>query len=237
MSGAQSESRRVFGRRRGKTLRPGQQQLIETLLPRLTVPVDTLPPETEPREFFADAVKDIWLEVGFGKGEHLARQAESHPGVGIIGCEPFLDGVAALLRRIEAAEIENIRILPDDARLLLERLAPATLGRVFILFPDPWPKTRHHKRRFIQDETLALLARVMKPGAELRIATDHPDLAVWILSHMRRQMAFEWRIDRPADCLTRPPDWPGTRYEEKAIRDGRRPVYLRYRRANPKKSS
>ena len=237
MSGAQAEPRRIFGRRRGKTLRPGQQRLIETLLPRLTVPVDTLPPETDPRAHFSGEMDDVWLEVGFGKGEHLARQAEVHPGVGIIGCEPFLDGVAALLRRIEETALENIRILPDDARLLLERLAPATLGRVFVLFPDPWPKTRHHKRRFIQDETLAILARVMKPGAELRIATDHPDLAVWILSHMHRYPAFEWVVERPADCHTRPPDWPGTRYEEKAIRDGRRPVYLRYRRVNPEKSS
>lgn len=237
MTEERPEPRRIFGRRRGKTLRPGRQRLLENLLPRLTVPVDTMPADADPRRLFADAMEDVWLEIGFGKGEHLACQAEAHPQMGIIGCEPFLDGVGTLLRHVEEQDIRNIRILPDDARLLLERLGPATLGRVFILFPDPWPKARHHKRRFIRDETLDLLARVMKPGAELRIATDHSDYATWILMHMRRRPDFEWQIDRPADCQVRPDDWPATRYEEKALREGRQPVYLRYRRTESAFSS
>lgn len=221
--------RRVYGRRRGKKLRQGQRRLVDTLLPGLTISADELPQSSDPKGFFDKPVDQVWLEVGFGKGEHLLWQAMRHPDVGFIGCEPFIDGVATLLAGIETEGLDNIRIFRDDARLLLEHIEDRSLDRAFILFPDPWPKARHHKRRFIQDDTMALLARRMTPGGELRIATDHADYGHWILEHMARRPEFEWLVTRPADCRRRTEDWPPTRYEQKAERQGRHSLYLRYR--------
>ena len=168
---AAAPPRRIYGRRRGRPLRPGQRHLQETLLPRLAV----TPPETgvlDPASLFAERPESVWLEIGFGAGEHLAAQAEAHPEIGFIGCEVFENGVARLVAEIARRGLGNIRIFPDDVRVLLDALAPASLDRVFILFPDPWPKARHHKRRLVSTATLDRLAVLMRTGAELRLATD-----------------------------------------------------------------
>ncbi len=179
---------------------------------------------------FRPGVDRVWLEIGFGGGEHLAWQAEANPDVGIIGCEPFINGVASLLKQIDDRGLDNIRIHANDARDLLETLPDACLDRVFILFPDPWPKARHHRRRIVAPATLEQLARIMRPGTELRLATDHADYGRWMLRHLIRHPAFRWRARRPADWRQRPEDWPATRYEAKAIAAGRACLYLSFER-------
>jgi tRNA (guanine-N7-)-methyltransferase len=184
----------------------------------------------EPRRLFPRPVADVWLEIGFGGGEHLIQAATRHPDIGFIGCEPFVNGLAKALARIDELRLDNIRIHDGDAADVLDRLAPASLGRVYLLYPDPWPKRRHWKRRFVSASNLARLARVMRPGAELRFATDWADYAAWTLVHVRRHPAFRWDAER-ADDWRRPWDsWQGTRYEAKAVAEGRRPVYLTFRR-------
>lgn len=175
-------------------------------------------------------LEDIWLEVGFGSGEHLAAQARTHPAVGMLGCEPFVNGVGRLLSEIDRDGIRNIRIHADDARDLIERLPEASIGRVFVLFADPWPKRRHHRRRFIGPDNLNGLARIMKDGAELRLASDQMPLVRWMLFHVTRHEAFEWAAQGPEDWRLRPGDWPQTRYEEKALARGETCVYLMFRR-------
>jgi tRNA (guanine-N7-)-methyltransferase len=221
------EERRFYGRRKGRPLRKGQQHLIDTLLPHLAIAL----PESgklDPRSLFARPPAQLWLEIGFGGGEHLAEQARSHPDVGIIGCEVFLNGIATLLAQVSSAALDNVRIYPEDARDLLDALPDVSLDRVFLLFPDPWPKRRHADRRFIQPANLDLLARLMKPGAELRVASDDPTYIGWALAHLTRHPAFAWSARGPADWRARTSDWPGTRYECKALREGRQPVFLRF---------
>jgi tRNA (guanine-N7-)-methyltransferase len=185
----------------------------------------------DPAALFAPPVNDVWLEIGFGGGEHLAAQAAAHRDVGIIGCEVFENGIAKLLGEVERQALANVRILADDARLLVAALPAASIGRVFILFPDPWPKQRHHKRRIVAHETLDALAAIMKDGAELRLATDDVGYLGWMLACAPVHPAFAWLAEGPADWRTRPADWPGTRYEAKAIAAGRRPYFLHLRRA------
>lgn len=221
--------RRIYGRRRGRPLRPGRQQLKDALLPRLSVAL----PETgllDPRTLFAAPPPSVWLEIGFGAGEHLAAQAEQHPEIGFVGSEVFENGVARLVGEVARRGLGNIRIFAEDARLLLDRLAPGSIGRAFILFPDPWPKQRHHKRRLVAPATLDRLAVVMQPGAELRLATDDRGYLAWMLEHATAHPGFAWLARRPADWRERPPDWPATRYEEKARAAGRAPAFLRFLR-------
>lgn len=168
------------------------------------------------------------LEVGFGGGEHLAEQARRNPDTGFIGCEPFENGVAKLLTQVQASGLRNLRVVPDDARDILVRLPDASLSFVFVLFPDPWPKLRHHKRRFIQTRTLDQIHRLLKPSGELRIATDHTDYGQWALMHLMRDNRFEWAATRAADWRVRPDDWVATRYEQKALKAGRSCIYLRF---------
>lgn len=221
--------RQLYGRRRGRKLRPGRDALVAQRLPEIRV---ALPPDgpLDPRRLFDRPVAEVWLEVGFGSGEHLAAQARSHPDIGFIGCEPFVNGVASLLSLVVAEGIENLRIHPDDARPLIDALGDATIGRLFVLFPDPWPKTRHHKRRFIVPKTLDACARVLRDGAEFRLATDHPEYCRWMLEHLRRHAAFAWLARSPRDWRERPDDWPETRYEAKTLAQGARPMFLRFRR-------
>ena len=225
--------RNFHGRRRGKRLRPGRQRLLETRLEAVAVPgLDPgapAPAQLDPAALFPRA-HDLWLEIGFGGGEHMIHQALANPGIGIVGCEPFVNGVAKLLCAIERAGTANLRIHPGDARDLIERLPDASLGRVFLLYPDPWPKRRHWKRRFVTGGTLGMLARVMRPGAELRVATDIPDYVRHCLEALRGEPRFAWTAERPTDWRTPWPDWPGTRYEAKALAEGRRPHYLTFRR-------
>lgn len=223
------EQRRFYGRRKGRPLRKGQQHLIETLLPRLAIDLPA-GDKLDPRTLFPAAIEELWLEIGFGGGEHLAEQARLHPGIGILGCEVFLNGIATLLAQASAHGLANVRIHPEDARDLLDALPDQSLDRVFLLFPDPWPKRRHAERRFIQTRRLDQLARLMKPGAEFRVASDDPGYITWALAYLTAHPRFEWLARRPQDWRDRPADWPPTRYEAKALRAGRRPVFLRFRR-------
>jgi len=199
------------------------------LLPRLAI---NLPPSgrLDTAGLFGNARFSIWLEIGFGGGEHLAQLAEQHPQTGFIGCEVFENGIVKLLAQIERRRLDNIRIFPDDARLIIAALPTASVDRVFILFPDPWPKRRQHKRRIVSHATLDGLAEIMTDDAELRIATDDAGYLSWILEHITAHPAFEWLARRPADWRGRPPDWPPTRYEAKARAAGRQPAFLRIRR-------
>ena len=199
------------------------------MLPRLAVQIPAHG-RLDPRAPFGAARRSIWLEIGFGGGEHLAWQAKQHPETGFIGCEVFENGIVKLLAQIERQRLENIRIFADDARLLLAALPPASIARVFILFPDPWPKLRHHKRRILSHETLDGLAEIMTDEAELRVATDNADYLSWILERVSAPSAFEWFARRPVDWRERPGDWPPTRYEEKARAAGRSSAFLRFRR-------
>jgi tRNA (guanine-N7-)-methyltransferase len=220
--------RSVHGRRKGRPLRPGRQRLMGELLPKLAVDIEAL--RRNPDALFPRPKRDFWLEIGFGGGEHLAWQAEHNPQVGFLGADIFENGVASLLRHLEERELKNVRVHKGDARDLLEALPDARLGRVFILFPDPWPKLRHHKRRLVTSERLDLLARVMRPGAELRLASDDPGYVTWMLELACAHPAFRWLASRAKDWRERPDDWPPTRYEEKALAAGRTPTYLRFER-------
>jgi tRNA (guanine-N7-)-methyltransferase len=222
--------RLIYGRRKGHRLRPGRQRLLDELLPKLRVQ----PPEgatLDPASLFAPRPQRIWLEIGFGGGEHLAAQAAAHPEVGLIGCEPFIGGVARLLSLIAAQGLANVRLFTDDARLLLQALPDACLERVFVLFPDPWPKTRHHKRRIVNPQTAAELVRLLRPGGEVRLATDDMGYARAMLLALRARPELQWQARRAADWCRRPADWPGTRYENKALAGRRACVYLRFVRA------
>ncbi len=221
--------RRFYGRRRGRPLRPGQQHLTETLLPQLSIPLPAAG-MLDPATLFPAPPTAVWLEIGFGGGEHLAEQAERHPEIGFIGCEVFENGVARLLGEIDRRRLGNIRIHADDARLLLDCLEPGSVARTFILFPDPWPKQRHHKRRLVAPATLDRLATLMPPGAELRLATDDRDYLAWMLEHTTAHPAFTWLARTAADWRERPADWPPTRYEQKALAADRIPAFLRFAR-------
>jgi tRNA (guanine-N7-)-methyltransferase len=224
---SQPRELRSFGRRKGRTLSPRQQRMMATLLPRLQVDLTKAPPR-DVGALFDPAPGQVWLEIGFGGAEHLLWQAQHNDGVGLIGCEPFADGVAKALVAIEEKSLTNIRLHPDDARDLLRWLPVASIDRVFILFPDPWPKRRHVKRRLVNKELLAALAQVMRPGAELRIATDIADYLRTILIAFSAQRDFAWCCEAPADWSRRAADWPPTRYEGKALREGRRCYYLSF---------
>ena len=217
--------RRLFGRRQNHALRAGQAALVEALLPRLAVPDGPL----DARALFGDD-RPLWFEIGFGAGEHLAAQAAAHPEVGLIGCEPFLNGVVGLLGHVQGGRLDNVRIHMGDALDVLERLTDGAVARGFLLHPDPWPKARHAKRRFVNPGPLALLAAKLAPGAELRIGTDDPVYCRWTLMQMAAHPAFEWLAETPADWQQRPADWPPTRYEAKARRQGHEVWYFRYRR-------
>jgi tRNA (guanine-N7-)-methyltransferase len=212
--------RRLYGRAVGKPLSKRQQGLVDTLLPKLAIPDGPL----APRSLFGDK-HEIWLEIGFGGGEHLAGQAARHSDVGFLGAEAFLEGIAKLLTHVEEGKLSSIRIRRGDARALADQLPPASLDRVFILFPDPWPKARHRKRRLVQPDFVASLARVMKPGARLRFATDWADYANRALADFLRDDAFEWTAQRADDWRNPPADHITTRYQEKRLGDCA-PVFL-----------
>ena len=215
--------RRLYGRRKGPALSAHQENLRETLLPKLLLHVKA---GRDPRAYFAD-VDDVWLETGYGGGEHLLWQAQQNPRIGLIGAEPYISGTAKLLSKLDAAAPPpNIRLYEDDARDIIDALPDASLGRFFLLFPDPWPKTRHHKRRFLQTEILDKLARVLRPGAELRFASDDAGYLAYALERLMAHAAFVWTAAGPSDWKTRTPDWPGTRYEAKELHGP--PVFLRF---------
>jgi tRNA (guanine-N7-)-methyltransferase len=218
-----------FGRRKGHPLRPHQASLMQSLLPRLALDLTT-PAPARLADLFPHSVEQAQLEIGFGGGEHLAAQAHTDPGVGFIGCEPFVNGMAKMLAAIEEQGLQNIRLHFGDAVELLDWLPDAALTRIDILYPDPWPKRRHWKRRLLQDATIAALARVVRQGGAVHFATDWADYAAWTLERFLRTPAFVWTAECANDW--REP-WPGyvtTRYEAKAKREGRMSNYFIFRR-------
>lgn len=221
---------RFKGRRKGRSLRPRRAGLMDSLLPHLSLPVDDAEMMADPESLFDQNVRALWMETGFGGGEHLAWQAEQNRDVGIIGCEPFVNGVAGLLSYIEERNLTNVRIHPDDARVVLDALPDACIERYFLLFPDPWPKARHANRRFVQTRTLDAIARLLKPGGEFRLGSDDMGYIRWSLPLLLRHPAFEWMAQSQEDWRVRPSDWPESRYEAKGRRAGRSSVYLCFRR-------
>ncbi len=226
--------RNFYGRRFGKTLRKGQVAHLNTTLQALRVPgvgweenPDRRPVDV-PRLF--GRIAPLWLEIGFGGGEHLLHQAIANPDVNLIGCEPFINGVATLVPRLAEEKLANVRIHPGDARDLLDLLPDASIDRAFLLYPDPWPKTRHHKRRFVNAEFIDPLSRVMAKGAEFRVATDIADYVRQTLEHFAEREDFELQTDIRAGLHAAWSDWFGTRYEAKALTAGRIPHYLTFTR-------
>jgi tRNA (guanine-N7-)-methyltransferase len=217
-----------FGRRKGHPLRTRQAALFETLLSRLAI--DTGAPGGDLGALFPVAVGDVHLEIGFGGGEHLIGRAKANPGIGFIGAEPFVNGMAKALAAIDEARLENIRLHHGDAVALLDWLPQASLGRVDLLYPDPWPKRRHWKRRFVNAANIARLARVLRPEGEFRFATDWANYAEWTLARLNRSRDFVWTAERADAWRKAWPDFSPTRYEAKAIREGRVPCYLTFRR-------
>ncbi len=224
--------RNFYGRLKGKTLKDSQKTYLaedlDALSPGLVSWEDN--PTRTPLDL--DSLfggRPVWLEVGFGGGEHLVHQARENPDVGIIGAEPYINGVAMLLGKIRRAGVDNLAVHPGDARDLMDVLPAASISRAFLLYPDPWPKARHHRRRFVTPEHLEPLARVMKAGAVLRVATDIPDYVRQTLEEVPKA-GFEWLAERAGDWRTPWTDWISTRYEQKALREGRVPHYLTFRR-------
>ncbi len=224
--------RNFYGRFKGKTLRDTQKTWLDEDLDALSPgPVSWEDnPARQPLDLaalFGD--RDVWLEIGFGGGEHMVHQAAHNPDIGFIGCEPYINGVAMLLGKIRNAKCDNIRIHPGDARDMFDVLPEASIARAFLLYPDPWPKKRHHRRRFVTPNHLAPLARVLKPGAIFRVATDIPDYVRQTLEQVPHH-GFEWLAERPADWRAPWDDWLSTRYEQKALREDRTPHYLTFRK-------
>ncbi len=220
MSHAPTDALPSYGRIRGRSLRPGRASLMDDFLPAVRLDL------SRPLEL---GQGPVWLELGFGAGEHMAAQADAHPDALVLGAEPFLNGVSSALRHIHDRGLGNVRIHPGDGRELLQLLPDASIGRVFVLFPDPWPKSRHHKRRLINPTVVAELARVMTPGAVLRFATDWDDYLGWTLERMLASGAFAWTAERADDWRKAPGDHFPTRYEGKRLGDCA-PVFLDFRR-------
>jgi tRNA (guanine-N7-)-methyltransferase len=216
--------RRLYGRSRGKTLRAGQERLLAEALPLFSIAPEVL----AAGHAFVAPPREVWLEIGFGAGEHLIEQAKANPDVGIIGCEPFLNGVVAALAGLKREGLANVRLRRGDAQAVIEAAPDAFFSRVFMLYPDPWPKRRHHKRRIIRVGMIEALARVMRSGAELRFATDIDDYAGWTLARFLASPHFRWAAARAGDWRRPWPEWRPTRYEAKARCANRESVYLTF---------
>jgi tRNA (guanine-N7-)-methyltransferase len=229
MGPVQDNARAFFGRRKGHKLRPRQAQLIDTLLPRLAVDLSRSAP-ADLRTIFPVPASDVQLEIGFGGGESLLAQAKARPLTGFIGVEPFFNGMAKALAAIETAQLPNIRLHFDDATNLLAWLPDASLARIELIHPDPWPKRRHWKRRFVQDAAIKQFARVVRSGGEFRFVTDIADYASWTLLRLLRSPDFEWTAQCADDWRKAWPDFIGTRYHAKAAREERASCFLVFRR-------
>ncbi len=218
-----------FGRRKGHKLRIHQADLIAHLLPQLALDIGS-PAPANLADLFEMPLDDVRLEIGFGGGEHLIAEAQAFPTIGFIGCEPYVNGMAKILTQIEAANIRNIRLYAGDATELVAWATPRSIARIDLIHPDPWPKRRHWKRRFVQDATVAAMARIIKPHGEFRFVSDIDDYCAWTLAHLLRSPDFLWLAERAADWHL---PWAGytmTRYGRKAEREGRKAAYLRFRR-------
>lgn len=231
ISGAQRPDYQYYGRRQGHRLRPGRRWLLANRLPALRLPPsDDGEAVSAACSVLCDRFEELWLEIGFGGGEHLIHQSEFHPTVAFIGGDPFQNGLARVIAEIDARGLDNIRLIDDDVRPWLRTFPEACIGRVFILFPDPWPKSRHHKRRILTAANLDQLARVMCDGGELRFASDDMGYIRWALDQMIRHPAFSWTARSARDWRIRPSDAIATRYEQKAKRAGRACAFLNFQR-------
>jgi tRNA (guanine-N7-)-methyltransferase len=229
MQSSTERKRAFFGRRKGHALKPRQAVLFDTLLPQLALDLDQ-PPPGDLAGLFPQPVGSVRLEIGFGGGEHMIAEAQREPQTGFIGVEPFLNGMAKALAAIDDAKLRNIQLHFGDAILLLDWLPASALSRVDLIYPDPWPKRRHWKRRFVQDATVATIARVLARGGTFRFVTDWPNYAAWTLQHLLGSAEFEWTAERADDWRLPWEGFTSTRYEAKAKRDGRVPCYLIFRR-------
>jgi len=228
-AGPEAADRRTsfYGRRVGKPLRAGQADALARLLPQRGVSLEEV---ARPETLFASPKSDLYLEIGFGGGEHLVAEAARAPDIGFIGCEPFVNGMASALLGLESVGLTNVRVYHEDAALLLDRLPDGALGRAELLYPDPWPKRRHWKRRFVRAENLDRLARTLRKGAPFRFASDVPDYVDWTLRELAAHPAFRWTAECADDWRLPYDGWPGTRYEAKALKEGRVPTYLTFER-------
>lgn len=218
-----------FGRRHGKTIRPRQADALERGLAVYRLDLTTAPP-ADLRRLFPAEVSAVRLEIGFGGGEHLLHRATDTPSTGFIGVEPFVNGMAKMMVAVAETPLANLRVYDEDATRLLDWLPAACLDGIDLLYPDPWPKKKHWKRRFVSPVNLGRFARVLKPGGEFRFASDIDTYVNWTLQHCKAHGAFAWQARESADWHTPYEGWPGTRYEAKAIREGRRPAYLTFKR-------
>ena len=221
--------RTFFGRRKGHKLRAHQADLVAHLLPRLALDIAG-PPRADLAGLFDKPIEKLRLEIGFGGGEHLIAEARSFPNTGFIGCEPYVNGMAKILALIEAGDIGNIRLFAGDAAELLAFLPAQSLARIDLIHPDPWPKRRHWKRRFVQDTTIAAMTRALKPGGEFRFVSDISDYCAWTLAHFARTSDFVWTAERASDWREPWPNYTMTRYGRKAAREGRVAAYLIFRK-------
>lgn len=219
-----------YGRRHGKPLRTHQRYLREELLPQLKLDLSQPAPQ-DLRSLFQSDVELVRLEIGFGGGEHLIHEASRKPEAGFIGIEPFVNGMAKMLGALDSNPLANIRLFDDDASVVLDWLPPASLDGIDLFYPDPWPKKKHWKRRFVSEKNLERFARVLKPGALFRFASDIDTYINWTLQHCHADGRFEWQANGAADWHTPYEAWPGTRYEAKAFREGRPPAYLTFIRS------
>ena len=221
---------RFYGRRHGHALRPGRRQLVDSLLPKIRIAVSGDGERVDLERLFDSPKREYWMEIGFGSGEHLAALAERYPDIGFIGCEPFVNGVAALLAIVDEKSLSNVRIFNDDVHLLFPSLPFDAFHRIYLPYADPWPKKRHHRRRMVQAETVQTFARLLKDHGEFRFASDHMGYVRWVLDTMGRQKDFTWMAQNPAGWRVRPHDSIETRYEAKAKSKGAKCVYLQYQR-------
>lgn len=217
---------RVYGRRLAKPLKKTSGARLREYFPKHSLSLDDN--LSNLAGLFDHNPSDIWLEIGFGKGEHLIAQAKANPHIGFIGCEPFINGVSGLVDHMVRDNVTNIRFFMDDARLLMDAMEENSISRGFILFPDPWPKKKHHKRRIVSPGNLVVISRLLKDNAELRIGTDHHDYCRWILARLMENSDFNWKSDHPDQWHQRPDDWPPTRYEQKALTVGRKSAYMTF---------
>ncbi|MBZ0227855.1 MAG: tRNA (guanosine(46)-N7)-methyltransferase TrmB [Bauldia sp.] len=217
----------LYGRRKGKPLSARRERLMATLYRSLAIDLGAAPPD-DLAALLPVPVTDVRLEIGFGGGEHLIHEAKAAPSVGFIGVEPFLAGMAKAVAAVDEADLKNLRLFDGDAARLLDWLPPASLARVDLLYPDPWPKRRHWKRRFVGPANLDRLARVLKPGGLFRFVSDIDSYVEWTLLHLQRRSDFAWTAEKADDWRLPFPGWPGTRYEAKALAAGRRPAYLAF---------
>lgn len=218
---------RIYGRRHGKPLKKASAERFDKYFPLYSIGINGSD-KIDPAALFDHDLKSYWLEIGFGKGEHLVAQAKANPDVGFIGCEPFVNGVSGLIDHMVREDVTNIRFFMDDARLLMDALPENSISRAFILFPDPWRKKRHYKRRVVSPGNLEVISRLLQGRSELRIGTDHHDYCRWILARLLEKPDFDWVSDAPEDWHQRPDDWPETRYEKKALEQGRQSAYMTF---------